>query len=433
MDVRYTYRLRPGSTARRYLAREWGMSRWLWNRLVAESEERFFWNGVALANGAPKDSLPTFGFAAQDKWLTHLRAVTRDPDSGERWLAAGSQNAQSQTVRAFAAARTQAIKDRADKSLSPLQRRGMPRFKSKHMSLATLSYNRNGFSIAAHPDTGRPALVLPGKVHVPVVWSRELPAAPSSVRVYQDSLGHWYASFVVTIDVDDTRLPTNGHDRAIGVDWGITETATTATIDTVTGAVDTSATYDLPHAQHGKKAAANLARYQRMMARRRTPKRHPNTKGYEHAKKQAAKAAKKVARQRRDDARKWAKRVVTDHDQIAVEDFKPKFLIKTTMARKAADAAIGATKIELVWQATKHGRDLRLVHPAHTTTDCFHCRARTKHRLPLGERTYTCETCGTTRPRDKNSALVMTHRAGFVPADVDGVRPVPATTRAPAA
>lgn len=168
----------------------------------------------------------------------------------------------------------------------------------------------------------------------------------------------------------------------IGVDWGVTETATTATVDIRTGEVDTGTTYDLPHAQHGKKAATRLARHQRMMARRRTRKGQPNTKGYEKAKRKAAQAHRKVARQPQDDARKWAKKIVTDRDRIAVEDFKPRFLASSTMARKAADAAIGATKTELVWMATKHGRDLRLVHPKNTTTDCSHCRARTKHRLP---------------------------------------------------
>jgi hypothetical protein len=39
-----------------------------------------------------------------------------------------------------------------------------------------------------------------------------------------------------------------------------------------------------------------------------------------------------------------------------VEDFKPKFLAKTTMARKAADAAIGAAKRALTEMAAKHGR-----------------------------------------------------------------------------
>ncbi|MEU6729692.1 transposase [Nonomuraea wenchangensis] len=229
-----------------------------------------------------------------------------------------------------------------------------------------------------------------------------------SVRVHRDGLGHWYASFVVPARSEP--LPATG--RVIGIDWGVKETATT-----------TSDTHDLPHPQYGRSAAAKLARYQKMMARRKPARGQAASKGYRKVRQQTAKLHKKVARQRQDTARKWAKKVVRDHDVLAVEDFKPKFLAKSTMARKAADAAISVTKAELINMARKHGRDVRLVHPAHTTMDCARCGARTKHALPLSERTYTCTACGAVCPRDKNSAGVMLVRAGLNPAGVDRVRP----------
>lgn len=149
------------------------------------------------------------------------------------------------------------------------------------------------------------------------------------------------------------------------------------------------------------------------------------------AKRQAAEVYGQVARRRTDHARKWAKGVVRAHDQIGVEDFKPKFLANSTMARKAADGAIGQAKRELIWMAAKHERDLRLVDPAYTTMDCGDCGARAKHRLLLSERTYTCSACGVVKPRDKNSAQVMINRAGFLPAGVDRIRlDSPTETRA---
>ncbi|MFG2022139.1 transposase [Streptomyces sp. NPDC048825] len=133
-------------------------------------------------------------------------------------------------------------------------------------------------------------LHLAGDIDVTVVWSRELPAEPSSVRVYQDSLGHWYCSFVVPAQAHP--LPETG--RVIGIDWGVKETATT-----------TSDAHDLPHAEHGKKAQQKLTRYDRMMARRQPKKGQAGSKGYREAKKLRAKAHKKVARQREDTGRKW--------------------------------------------------------------------------------------------------------------------------------
>lgn len=387
--VRYTYRLRVSGTAERLLLAEWDRCRWVWNQCVEAS------------NAAHKDLMTTgvkveCGPAHLDKRLTSWR--------GEHaWLAQGSSVTQQQTIRDFGRARAKALKDRKDKALAPRQRRGMPRFKSKHRALPSLNYTLRGFGLDGT------LLKLAGGIVVRPVWSRELPAAPSSVRVYRDALGRWWCSLVV-LRPEEQPLPVTGH--AIGIDWGIADVATTTSDD-----------HDLAHPQYGRTAAAKLARYQRMMARRKPAKGQPSSGGYKSAKKAAAKAHAHVAAQRADTGRKWAKRIATDFDEIAVEDFRPKFLARSTMARKAADAAIAATKRALVEQAGKHGRRLVLVDPKHTTTDCCMCGARAKHRLPLSQRTYQCETCGHIAPRDKNSAHVIYNRAGFNPAGADGIRP----------
>ncbi|MEU1401518.1 transposase [Streptomyces sp. NPDC005728] len=386
--TRYTYRLRVSLTAGAALLAEWDRCRWVWNECVAKSK------AVHAHNKAhPEDKL-TCGPAQLDKMLTGARERTP-------WLRAGSSVPQQQIIRDFGKSRAKAHKD--IKGRLPLkQRAGMPGWKKKREADPTLNYTKRGFRL----KDGR--LHLAGDIVLTVVWSRELPAEPSSVRVYRDGLGHWYASFVVPAEVQP--LPATG--AVIGIDWGVKETATT-----------TSDAHDLPHAEHGKEAQAKLSRYDRMMARRKPAKGQAASKGYREARRLRAKACKKVARQRQDTGRKWAKRVVTDHDAIAVEDFRPKFLARTPMARKAADAAIGATKRALAEMGRKHGRDVRLVHPAHTTMDCARCGARTKHALPLSERTYTCVACGAVSPRDKNSARVMLIRAGLNPAGVEGVRP----------
>ncbi|MER6955091.1 MULTISPECIES: transposase [unclassified Streptomyces] len=385
--ARYAYRLRVSSAAGTALVAEWGRCRWVWNECVAKSR------AVHLHSRATGEEA-TCGPAQLDRMLTEARARTP-------WLREGSSVVQQQVIRDFGRSRAKAHKD-IEARLPMARRAGMPTYRKKREALPTLNYTKRGFRL----KDGR--LHLAGGVVVAVVWSRELPAEPSSVRVYQDSLGHWYGSFVVPARVQP--LPETG--RVLGVDWGVKETATT-----------TSDEHDLPHAEHGGKARAQLARYDRMTARRRPKKGEPGSKGYREARRLRAKAYKKVARRREDTGRKWAKKVVRDHDAIAVEDFRPKFLAKTTMARKAADAAIGATKQALIEMGRKHGRDIRLVHPAHTTMDCAHCDARAKHRLPLGERTYTCTACGNVSPRDKNSARVMLVRAGLNPAGADGGRP----------
>lgn len=386
--ARYTYRLRVSSTARIALLAEWDRCRWVWNECVAKSRS------MHAHNRAHPDDKLTCGPAQLDKMLTEARA-------GTPWLRDGASVPQQQIIRDFAKSRTKALKD-VEKRLPMQQRAGMPRHKKKREALPTLNYTQRGFRL----KDGR--LHLAGGISLTVVWSRELPTVPSSVRVYRDTVGHWYASFVVATKTQP--LPKTG--AVLGVDWGVKETATT-----------TSDPHDLPHPQRGRKAQAKLTRYDRMVARRKPARGQASSKGHREAKKWRAKTYAKIACQRQDTTRKWAKRVIRDHDAIAVEDFRPKFLAKTTMARKAADAAISATKTALIEMGRKHGRDIRLVHPAHTTMDCASCGARTKHALPLSERTYTCTACGVVSPRDKNSARVMLVRAGLNPAGAEGIRP----------
>jgi putative transposase len=358
--VRYRYRLRPGATAISALLGEWDRCRWVWNQAVARLNESGEW--------------------VRDDVLTGWR---REHD----WLREGSVVAQQQMLRNFRAKRADGKRRR--------------KFKSAKRCRPSLNYTRRGFAVKA----GR--LCLAGGLSIPVVWSRELPSGPSSVRVYRDSLGHWYASLVVRRD--DAALPDCEH--VIGIDWGVRAVATT-----------TDSEYDLPHPEYGKHASRELARRQRTMALRKPANGQRASHGYLSAKRAVAKLSKKIGRQRQDTARKWATRVVANHGALAVEDFKPKFLAKSRMARRSADGAIGASKAVLIEYAERAGRKVVLVPPAYTTMTCSSCGARAKSRLLLSQRAFVCETCGVIEDRDRNAARVILDRAGLNPAGADAVR-----------
>ncbi|MFB8277546.1 RNA-guided endonuclease InsQ/TnpB family protein [Nocardia colli] len=350
--VRYSFRLRPGRTAESALLAEWHRCRFLWNEAVHQQKS---------------GNKPTLGILG--KLLTEARCRNA-------WLREGSQVAQQQTLRTYAQALGQSF---------TVKGRGRPVFKARKRARVSLEYTRRGFSI----NNGR--LVLAKGISIPVVWSRELPSEPTSVRVTRDSLGHWYASFVVRRAVVPAAMAEGG----IGIDWGVTTTATT-----------TDAAFDLSYRGYRARCAAELARAQRKMARRRG-ERGRQSGGYQRAARMVAKLHKKAARQTRHDARLWAKDVVDHHELIAVEDFRPRFLAKSTMARKAADAAIGAAKRELIERGVRAGRRVVLVQPAYTSMTCSSCFARAKQRLELGERTFRCQGCGFTESRDRNAARVI--------------------------
>ncbi|WP_312033675.1 MULTISPECIES: transposase [unclassified Rhodococcus (in: high G+C Gram-positive bacteria)] len=267
--VRYSYRLRPGAQAQRALESEWHRCRYLWNEAVQQQKS---------------GRRPTF--ARLGKLLTDAR-------SRNGWLCEGAQVPQQQTLRTYAQSLEHSF---------TVKGRGRPTFKARRNSLPTLEYTSRGFTLR----DGR--LCLAKGIVVPIVWSRELPSEPTSVRVHRNSLGHWYASFVVRRDT--TPVPAIVEDSGIGIDWGVSVTATT-----------TNSAFDLPYLGHRKRCSAELGRAQRTMARRHSGTRGPQSNGYQRARRKAAKLQKKAARQARHDSRVWAKGVVDSHHLIAVEDF----------------------------------------------------------------------------------------------------------------
>ena len=326
-----------------------------------------------------------------------MRATLTNTE-GEHWLRESSAVVQQQAIRDFRQAKSKSRN-----------------FKSAKTSLPSMNYVQNAFSLKDDPATGKRVLILAGGARIPVAWSRELPSTPSSVRVYRDSLGHWYASFVVEIDKPEP-LPETG--KSIGIDWGVSRVATT-----------TDPAYDLPHAEHGQKAASDLARLQRQMSRRRPKPGQLSSRGYKEAKLRVAKLHKKIARRRQHDSRMWARKIVLEHDVIAIEDFRPHFLSQTRMARKAADAAITAAKNTLVEYGLRAGRKVVMVKPAYTTMTCSKCHARAKQRLPLSMRTFVCQSCGYAADRDENAARNVLATAGFNRAGVEAVRQETGTPR----
>ena len=387
--VRYSYRLRPSKTASAALVREDGCNRWLWNNLVDYAAQ------------SRNHNTPVTGKLLESR-LTQLRHETP-------WLKDGSQNTQQQTVRNYLLARKHAYE---------IKGRRYPKFKSKHRSLPSLNYTRNGFSlkpVICDDGVERIRLRLAGGILIPVVWSRELPSQPTSARVTSDACGDWWVSFVVERPKEDFGQAHNGADSSIGIDWGLTVLATTTDSD-----------YDLMRSRHGKEAQAKLTKYQRRMARRKPARGEKSSPGYKRAKRDAARVHRKVARKRTDDARKWARRVVIDHQHIADENFKPKFMASNrSTSRASADASIGQLRRCLAEYAGRAGRNHVLVNPANTTQTCSNCLVtRPKHdQLKLHHRFFECHSCGHAQDRDKNAARVILVIAGINDANADGCKP----------
>ena len=240
---------------------------------------------------------------------------------------------------------------------------------------------------------------------IPVVWSRKLPSTPSSVVIFKDSVGDWHASFVVSRDKTES-LENQGK---IGIDWGVSFTATT-----------TDSEFDYTSSEFEKSNQTEISRYARMMDKRRAGSvRHGK------AKKAHARLKRKAKNQRLDEIHKWADLVTKSHSFVAIENYKPKHLAKSRMARKAKDSAIGLTKQILINKCKSRNVSYEIVPAAYTTMTCSKCMTRAKQRLDLSQRIFKCEFCKFNLDRDKNAAFVVLKLAiaGSIDVDVEELRP----------
>lgn len=367
MKKRYTYKLRPGKQAQADLAAEASRCRWVWNECVHIFNMGEYRNSTQL-----------------DKMLTEARSKLS-------WLRDGSSVAQQQVIRDFSTAVNNFFKKKS----------GKPKHKKRKNSKVSLNYTTRGFTI----DENR-RLKLPKKVSIPVVWSRVLPSEPSSVRVYQDSCGDWWASFVV--EVEESSCKKKREDNGIiGMDFGLKTVSTT-----------TDAHYDLQYSSSRKRHERNYVKYQRRMAMHRENQKWDL---YKKSKRLAAKEKRAEKRIRKEQNRNWAQKVARNHRAVAVDDLKVSFMTRGNLAKKTYDVGIYQIKQELKVACQTYNSEFILVDPKNTTQECCCCGARTKHPLTLKDRIYNCESCGISMDRDRNSAFVIMNRAGLNPAPEDGM------------
>lgn len=129
--------------------------------------------------------------------------------------------------------------------------------------------------------------------------------------------------------------------------------------------------------------------------------------------KNRVKARAKVARlhARVADARAdWLHKLTADltdrHSRIVIEDLNVRGMVKNRhLALSIADASFGEFRRQLDYKTSDRGTVLIVADrwfPSSKT--CSACSAKTKQKLPLGVRTWTCETCGAGHDRDLNAA-----------------------------
>ncbi|MGW1680862.1 RNA-guided endonuclease InsQ/TnpB family protein [Saccharopolyspora sp. NPDC002376] len=357
MQLRYNFRVYPTPGQRIALARAFGCARVVYNDALRTRQDAF-----------------DAGEKVSDAEVQR-RVVTQAKRIPERaWL---SEVASVALVQACQDARA-AYRNWFD-SMSGARRGrkvGRPRFRSRKDNRQAIRLTRNGFSIKPN---GRLYAAKIGDLRV--TWSRDLPAAPSSVTLIKDA-GRYFASFVV--DAQNEPLPFS--DTEVGIDLGLSTFAVFSDGTTIASP------------KFLRRAERKLRKAQQALSRKAK-----GSNNRAKARIRVAKAHAKVRDARTDWAHKHSTAIIRDNQAVFVEDLCVVGLARTTLAKSVHDAGWGLFLRMLEDKATRYGRTFHKIDCFYPSSQvCSACGAVDGPK-PLSVRSWTC-ACGATHDRDLNAA-----------------------------
>jgi len=361
VQLRYNVRLYPTAGQCQALARAFGCARTVFNDALRARRQAHEAGLAYLPDGELSKQVITAAKKTPERaWLSEVSAVVL-------------QQALADLNTAYRNFFASVAGKRKGPKVAP------PRHRSRKDNRQAVRFTRNArFSVTAGGK-----LRLPKIGDVPVRWSRELPAEPSSVTVVKDAAGRYFASFVVEVGADP--LPETAAE--VGIDLGLTHFAV----------LSDGRKIDNP--RFLRRAERRLKKAQRALSRK--------AKGSTNRKKAVARVARvhaRVADARRDFAHKLSTQIIRDNQAVYVEDLCVKGLARTRLAKSVHDAGWSQFVAMLEYKAGRYGRGLVKVgrfFPSSKT--CSACGA-VAATMPLNVRSWTCP-CGAVHDRDVNAAL----------------------------
>ncbi|MFG2940256.1 RNA-guided endonuclease InsQ/TnpB family protein [Streptomyces sp. NPDC048282] len=374
MQLRYSFRLYPDTGQQTALAKAFGCARVVFNDAVRARED-------ARDAGRP---FPTAGQLSR-KLITEAKRT-----AGRSWLGEVSAVVLRQSLRDAETAYRNFFASL--KGTRKGRRVGAPRFKSRKDARQSVRFTAN----ARWSITGSGRLCLPKIGAVKVKWSRTLPVTPTSVTVVKDAAGRYFASFVIGTDpaTDQARMPET--DQIVGIDLGLTHFAV----------LSDGTKIDSP--RFLRRAEKKLKKVQKELSRKQK-----GSKNRAKARLKVARAHAKVSDARREFHHQLSTRLISENQEIAVEDLAVAGLARTKPAKSVHDAGWASFLSMLEYKAERYGRTLvKIGRFEPTSQTCSTCGVKDGPK-PLNVREWTCSACGTVHDRDHNAAINVKTAAGL--------------------
>ncbi|EQB88510.1 putative transposase [Clostridium punense] len=349
----YKFRIYPNEEQRVYLAKTFGCTRFIYNKMLADRIKSYEEN---------KDlAIRTMKYPTPAQYKNEFQ-----------WL---------KEVDSLALANAQMNLDKAYKNFFRDKSFGFPKFKKKISTNTYTTNNQNGTVYIESSHIKLPKL----KSMIKIKQHRQFEGLIKSCTVSQVPSGKYYISILV--DCENIELPKT--DKKVGVDLGIKEFAITSD-----GEV-------FKNPKHLKKSEKRLAKLQKDLSRKE--------KGSNNRRKARIKVAKlyeKIANQRRNMLHKVSTQLINKNQVIVIEDLKVSNLIKNhKLAKSIADVSWSEFRIMLEYKAKWYGREIIIAPSNYASSQlCSNCGNQSSQTKDLSCRTYICPVCGMIMDRDINAS-----------------------------
>ena len=349
----YKFRLYPNEEQRIYLAKTFGCTRFVYNKMLAERIKSYEEN--------------------KDLDIKTMKYPTPAQYKGEfEWL---------KEVDSLALANAQMNLDKAYKNFFRDKSVGFPKFKKKTNTNNYTTNNQNGTVYIENNHIKVPKL----KSMIKIEQHREFNGLIKSATVSQVPSGKYFISILVETEI--LQLPKV--DNKIGVDLGIKDFAITSDEEIFS------------NAKHLKKSEKRLAKLQKDLSRKQ--------KGSNNRRKARVKVAKlheKIANQRNDFLHKVSTQLINENQVIVIEDLKISNMIKNhKLAKSIADVSWSEFRRMLEYKAKWYGREIIIAPSNYASSQlCSNCGNKSSQTKDLSCGTYICPVCGMVMDRDINAS-----------------------------
>ena len=269
------------------------------------------------------------------------------------------------------------------------KKNGFPKFKSKRKSKKAYTTNNVNNNIELLDNE----IKIPKLGNVKAVFHR-LPKEDYVLKSVTISMiaGKYFASVLFEYEEE---LPIKTVNKVLGLDYS----SSSLYVDS------NNHSCDMPH--YFRESQSKLRRAQRKLSRRIGSKKD-EIKSHNYLKQldKVNRIHSKIANQRNDFLHKESKKLAIEYDVIVVEDLNMKNISRCLKLGKAThDNGFGMFRTMLKYKLEHNGGQLIKISKWYPSTKTCNCCGNKVKSIPLGQRIYSCEKCGSVIDRDYNAAL----------------------------